>query len=114
MMSDLFTGLAAVVESAMYTGKMNGSIAVRYTLVGIASRILEKLIRQNMYNVEKMSDQAKNQVIVFALNYLISVDVDGKKANNFFCALRGVNADLLGKWITDAIMEDKGLVNMPA
>ena len=50
--------------------------------------------------------QAKKQLVVFGLNYLVSKMFD-RKVSNLGVAMRGVNSDLLGKWITDSVMTNK-------
>ena len=110
---DFFTPLAVMVDQAIYTGKVDLMTASRFTLVGVVSRIAESAFRKNVYDSDMISNQTKNQMIVFMLNYIVSKGFDGRKVNHAACALRGVNADLMGKWASDSLIEDKALFSLP-
>ncbi len=109
ILSDLATGVAALMESQIYTGKLDGRAATMHCLVGIISRYVEGFIaKQNVAQSFMSNDyrQQKNQLIMFCLSYLTS------SRNSFRYALSGVNADLLGKWMTDSTFDDRVLFEM--
>ena len=109
--SDVATFLAAGIESKIYTGKLDLKSVGMYGLVGIVSRYVEKFIASQNVNEKFMSNdyrEQKNQLIVFVINYLLA----NGKVNPVMHGLRGVNADLLGKWMVDAMTTDKPLFSM--
>ena len=46
------------------------------------------------------------------MNVLVSMMAD-KKASHLSAGMKGVNADLLAKWITDIVMTDSVLFSFP-
>ena len=109
--SDVMTFVAAGLESKIYTGKMDLKSVGMYGLVGIVSRYIENFLAKQNVNEKFLSNdyrEQKNQFIVFVINYLLT----SSKINPFMHGLRGVNADLLGKWMVDAMTTDKPLFSM--
>ena len=109
--SDIGTFMAAAMESKIYTGKMDLKSVGMYGLVGIVSRYVENFIAKQNVSERFMSNdyrEQKNQLIVFIINYLLH----SGKVNPLMHGLRGVNADLLGKWMVDAMTVDKPLFSM--
>ena len=109
--SDIGTFMAAAMESKIYTGKMDLKSVGMYGLVGIVSRYVETFIATQNVSERFMSNdyrEQKNQLIVFVINYLLA----SSKVNPLMHGLRGVNADLLGKWMVDAMTVDKPLFSM--
>ncbi len=79
-----------------------------YGLVGIVSRYIETFIAKQNVNQTFVSNdyrEQKNQLIVFIINYLLA----SSKVNPFMHGLRGVKADLLGKWMVEAMTTDSPL-----
>ncbi len=112
MVSDMVTILTAMLESKMYTNKANSMLAVRFTLVGLVSRIVETVMQKNLPSAYGDPRQSKNQIVVFIMNALVSMMVD-KRASHLGMGMKGVNADLLAKWITDIVMTDSVLFSFP-
>ena len=111
--SDLATVVAAAVESQIYLNKIDWKSCGIYGLVGIVSRYIEKFIADQNSSQRFFSNdyrEQKNQLIVFTINALLR---SGNTKGMVMHGLKGVNADLLGKWMTDATMEyDKPLFQM--
>ena len=111
--SDLGTVLAAAVESHIYTSKIDWKSCGIYGLVGIVSRYIEKFIAEQNSSQRFFSNdyrEQKNQLIVFVINALLR---SGNTKGMVMHGLKGVNADLLGKWLIDATFDyDKPLFQM--
>ena len=109
--SDVMTFVAAGLESKIYTGKLDLKSVGVYGLVGIVSRYIENFLAKQNINEKFLSNdyrEQKNQFIVFVINYLLT----SSKVNPLMHGLRGVSADLLGKWMVDAMTTDKSLFSM--
>ena len=113
-LSDLITPLAAMLEQKLYSNRLDVMMASRYALLGIVSRMVETLIAQNgdTFYLRNRYRNTKNELIVFGLNYLVSMAVD-RKVSRLGVAGRAVNADLLAKWVADSTFGDRVLVPFP-
>ena len=110
--SDLATVVTAAVESHLYTNKIDWKSCGIYGLVGIVSRYIEKFIAEQNSSQKFFSNdyrQQKNQLIVFVINAMLH---SGSSKGMVMHGLKGVNADLLGKWLVDSIGDDKSVFSM--
>ena len=112
MVSDMVTMLTAMLEQKMYTNRADPMLAFRFTAVGLVSRIVETVMQRNLPSEYGKSKQYKNQIVVFIVNVLVSMMVD-RRASHLGMGMKGVNADLLAKWITDLVMDDTVLFSFP-
>ena len=112
MVSDMVTMLTAMLEQKMYTNRADPMLAFRFTLVGLVSRIVEAVMQKNLPSGYGDPHQSKNQIVVFIMNVLVSMMAD-KRASHLGMGMKGVNADLLAKWITDIVMTDSVLFSFP-
>ena len=68
MISDLVTMLTAMLEQKMYTNRADPMPAFRFSLVVLVSRIVEKILANNVSgDYYGKSRQSKNRIVVFIM-----------------------------------------------
>ena len=111
--ADVTTMLTAMLEQKLYTNRADPMLAFRFMLVGIVSRIVETILQKNIpSDIYGPNKQYKNQVVVFVLNVLVSMMAD-KRTSHLMVGMKGVNADLLAKWVTDMVTTDSVMFSLP-